>query len=98
MEKKSIILLIEDDTDLRSTYQEFLSESYEVETAADGEEGFAMALSSSFNLILLDLMMPKLDGIGFLERKGQTSSLAKIPVIVMSNAGEDEIVKKCFDL
>jgi CheY-like chemotaxis protein len=98
METKKKILLIEDDADMRNFYAEFLSEQYTVESACDGEEGFAKALSGQFDLILLDLMMPKLDGIGFLQRKKQTPKLLNVQVVVMTNLGQDEVLKKCFDL
>jgi CheY-like chemotaxis protein len=98
METKKKILLVEDDINLKNFYAEFLSEQYLVESAGDGEEGFTKALSGQFDLILLDLMMPKLDGVGFLQRKKQTPTLLDIPVVVMTNLGQDEILKKCFDL
>jgi two-component system, OmpR family, response regulator VanR len=98
MDAKKKILIVEDDVNIRNFYAEFLSDQYLVESAGDGEEGFAKALSGKFDLILLDLMMPKLDGVGFLQRKKQTPELLSIPVVVMTNLGQDEILKKCFDL
>jgi CheY-like chemotaxis protein len=98
MDTKRKLLLVEDDSDLRSFYESFLSEQYLVESAGDGESGFAKALSEKFDLILLDLMMPKLDGVGFLERKVQTASIKDIPVVIMTNIGQDDVLKKCFEL
>jgi two-component system, OmpR family, response regulator VanR len=98
METKKKILIVEDDANIRNFYVEFLAEQYLVESAGDGEEGFTKALSGQFDLILLDLMMPKLDGLGFLQRKKQTPTLLNIPVVVMTNLGQDEILRKCFEL
>lgn len=58
------ILLVEDEDGLRLTLEDRLrSEGYEVETAADGEEGFEKASNGSFDLVVLDLMLPKKSGI-----------------------------------
>jgi DNA-binding response OmpR family regulator len=98
METKRKLLLIEDDMDLRSIYAEFLSEQYSVKTAENGEDGLTKALAQKFDLILLDLMMPKLDGIGFLRKREKISALFNVPVIVMSNVGHEEILGKCLEL
>jgi two-component system, OmpR family, response regulator VanR len=98
MEAKKKILIVEDEENLRNFYAEFLSEEYLVDSAGDGEEGFTKALAGKFDLILLDLMMPKLDGLGFLQRKKETPALIDVPVVVMTNLGQDEILRKCFDL
>jgi CheY-like chemotaxis protein len=98
METKKKILLVEDDSDLRIFYADLLSEEYQVESAVDGEDGFTKALSQQFDLILLDLIMPRLDGLGFLKRKKDTESIAKVPVVVMTNMGQEDILKKCFAL
>ena len=58
------ILLVEDDQYLRDLYQEVLTEAgYAVDTAGDGEVGLAKLQTGSYGLVLLDMMMPKLDGI-----------------------------------
>jgi|WetSurMetagenome_2_1015567.scaffolds.fasta_scaffold04918_5 two-component system, response regulator, stage 0 sporulation protein A len=96
--KMKKILLIDDDPELRALYSEILSLDYSIDLACDGEEGFAKTISQKFDLILLDLMMPKLDGVGFLQRKNKTKDIVDIPVVVMSNLGQDGVLKKCFDL
>jgi CheY-like chemotaxis protein len=98
METKKKILLVEDDSDLRIFYAELLSEQYQVESAVDGEDGFAKVLAQKFDLILLDLIMPRLDGLGFLKRKKDTSAIAKVPVVIMTNIGQEDILKECFEL
>jgi CheY-like chemotaxis protein len=79
------ILVVEDEDVLRETYDMILStEPYLIETAANGEEALAKCLKTSFDLILLDLMMPILDGVGFLNKLNEHSeTLPKI--IILSN-------------
>lgn len=68
---------------------------YQVSTAVDGVDGLAKAHEGGFNLILLDLMMPNLDGIGFLKGIGQEApKKPNGPVIVLSNAGYDVVAKE----
>lgn len=94
------ILLVEDDEEVRKFYSDFLTSDFEVENVADGEEGLNVLLSSPdpFNLILLDIMMPKMDGIEFLKRKNNTPKISGIPVVVLTNLGQEEILHACFDL
>lgn len=57
------ILIIEDDKDIAAIERDYLAAfSYEVEIAADGTEGIRMGLENRFDLILLDLMLPGMDG------------------------------------
>lgn len=73
------VLLIEDEQGLRTTLRDRLSvEGYDVETAANGEDGYAMAVSNSFDIILLDIMLPGKSGLDVcrdLRRKGIHSSI-----------------------
>jgi CheY-like chemotaxis protein len=80
------LLIIEDDELILRMYQKiFGSEDYAVETAVDGEEGLAKAIATLPNLILLDIMMPKLNGLEMLKRLKSTPNIAKIPVVILSN-------------
>ena len=66
--KKQKILIIEDEAILQKALQEILlQENYEVVSALDGELGFKMAFSEAPDIILLDLIMPKMDGFEVLE-------------------------------
>jgi CheY-like chemotaxis protein len=80
------VLLIEDDESIRNTLKMALElEGYTVFEAENGEEGLAL-LPSKPDLILLDLMMPRMDGREFLERKKQLPEYAHIPSILLSAA------------
>lgn len=85
------ILIVEDEKDLRDFYTELLrGEGYEIITAANGQEGLELALAQNPRLILLDLMMPVMDGKTMLHTLRQNPAGKLIPVIVLTNAGDDE--------
>jgi len=86
------ILIIEDDPLMQRLYQKiFTFEKYEVETAADGEEGLDKARKTKPTLILLDIMMPKMNGLQVLEKLKADPDLKKIPVVMLTNlAGQKD--------
>ena len=94
------ILIVEDDQFLREFYQELLqSEGYLVDVAGDGEVGLQKAKQGGFSLILLDIMMPKKDGVSVLkELKASPPQNPNGPVVCLTNLGNDTIIKQCFDL
>lgn len=97
---KKRILLLEDNSEVREFYADFLSKNFEVETVGDGEEGLEKLRKASpqYDLILLDIMMPKMDGVSFLKTKNQDPKLSNVPVVVLSNLGQDDVLKACFGL
>ena len=86
------ILIVEDDPLMRRLYQKiFTFEKYEVEMAEDGEEGLDKARKSKPTLILLDIMMPKMNGLQVLEKLKADPDLKKIPVVMLTNlAGQKD--------
>jgi two-component system chemotaxis response regulator CheY len=81
------ILLVEDDRDIREILAEALEvEGFNVVVAANGLEALALirSLPSRPSAILLDLMMPVLDGYGFLDERRKDSTLASIPVAIIT--------------
>ncbi|MCL4366085.1 ATP-binding protein [Patescibacteria group bacterium] len=95
---KKKILLIEDEVEMRQFYSEFLSEKYDVDTAMDGADGLSKLRLKHYDLVLLDVMMPRMDGVGFMQGKQQNPEFAEIPVVLLTNLGEEETLSKCFDL
>lgn len=93
------ILLVEDDQFLRDMYNELLSdEGYAVTACADGEEGFSKAIEGGYSLVLLDIMLPKMDGLQILKTLKEKDMLSKNgPVVMLTNLGQDNIVKEGFD-
>ena len=93
------ILLIEDDKFFQKFYSTKLQENkVEVEVASDGEEGLMKMRSTSPNLVLLDLIMPRMDGFAVLAARSQDENLKKIPVIVFSTLGQEQDVKNAQQL
>ena len=80
------ILIVEDDALMSRMYQKaFTFEGYEIEMAQDGEEGLVKARSFKPTIILLDVMMPKLNGMQVLERLKADPETKGIPVIMLTN-------------
>lgn len=90
------ILVIDDDQFFAKTLGEALpKDKYELIQAEDGEVGLAKLRSEKPDLIILDLMMPKLDGTSFLKQMQESKDLPKVPVLVSSNLSS---VKKISDV
>lgn len=89
------VLLVDDDLYIRELYQEVLRDmGYEVTTATNGEEGLVQMQNGGFNLILLDVMMPKLDGLGVLTMIAQKPpKVANGPIILLTNLSSDPIIQ-----
>ncbi len=83
------ILVVDDDPDIRETLRLLLAlEGYEVDAAEDGLEGLArLRAGPRPSLILLDLMMPRLDGEGLVREMRRDPSLAEVPVVILSGHG-----------
>ncbi len=97
MEKK--ILIIEDDKFLRELMARKLSdEGYNVVEAVDGEDGVKKMKETNPDLVLLDLILPSIDGFEVLSRVKADSSIASIPIIILSNLGQKEEVEKGLNL
>lgn len=94
------ILVVEDDEFLRELYNELLKgEGYDVALAIDGEEGLNHISEGGFELILLDIMLPKMDGLEILRHiKAKPPKLANGPVVLLTNLGQDSIIKEGFAL
>lgn len=99
MDAKKRVLIVEDDQFLREFYQELLeSEGMIVDTAPDGEVAMAKVHEGAFDLILLDIMLPKKDGLQVLkETKANPPVKPNGPIVVLTNIGQDAIIKNCFE-
>jgi DNA-binding response OmpR family regulator len=91
----SKILIVEDDPLISRVYQRvFTFEGFDVEMAADGEEGLTKAKSAHPTIILLDIMMPKMNGLEVLAQLKADPVMAAIPVIMLTNlSGQDDTQK-----
>ena len=89
------ILLVEDDPFLLNMYAaKFEIEHFEVVIADDGEKGFAKAISDKPDIILLDIMLPRMDGFEVLQKLKATESVKDIPVILLSNLSQKDEIEK----
>lgn len=94
------ILVVDDDEYLRDFYFELLSnEGFDVIKAENGEMGFEIVQSHKPNLVLLDLMMPVMDGKTMLHKLREIPEFKTLPVIVLTNAGDADNMQqtKVFD-
>jgi signal transduction histidine kinase/DNA-binding response OmpR family regulator len=84
------ILLADDNADMRAYLRDLLSRAYAVEAVADGEQALEAARRKRPDLILSDIMMPRLDGLGLLQALRADQTLRDVPVILLSaRAGEE---------
>jgi len=98
-EKKAKLLLIEDDITLVKMYErKFTSDVYDVIISYDGIDGLAKATKEKPDLVLLDIMLPKLDGIALFKKMRSTPGTFNTPVILLTNFGQEDAVFECFKL
>ncbi len=96
---KKKVLIVEDDEFLRSlTAKRLEKENYEIITAVDGESALTIAADTKPDMILLDLLLPGLNGFQVLEKIKADDGLKSIPIIVFSNLGQKEDIEKAKNL
>ncbi len=96
---KGKILIVEDDASFRRVYQDMCKmEGYYVAVADDGEMGWQMVKSEKPDLVLLDLVMPKMHGFEVLKNIRGDSKTKDIPVLIMTALGEQEDIHKGLEL
>lgn len=96
METRKKILIVEDDNVLRNILSDHLSRNYEISQAEDGETGYSGILEFRPDLVILDLMLPKLSGLEMLERVRQNPDpdIAATKVVIFSNFSSSEYILK----
>ena len=93
------ILVIEDDKFLRELIsQKLLKEGYDILEAIDGEKGIESAKTEKPDLILLDLILPGIDGFEVLARIKSDPEASKIPIIILSNLGQKDDIEKGLNM
>lgn len=96
---KSQVLIVEDDTFLLSMYStKFDKEGFEVSVAEDGEKGLKKATSGKPDIILLDIMLPKMDGFEVLKQLKSQKETQNIPVLLLTNLSQQDDTRKGLDL
>jgi len=93
------VLIVEDEKILAELLAKKLKEEgYDTVLAQDGEEGFKKIKEEKPDLILLDIVMPKMGGFEVLEEMQKTSEIKNIPVIVISNSGQPVEISRALEL
>ena len=89
------ILIVEDDKFLRELIgQKLLKEGYDIVEAVDGEKGIKSIKDEKPDLVLLDLILPGMDGFEVLIKMKEDTAIAQIPVIILSNLGQKDDIEK----
>jgi DNA-binding response OmpR family regulator len=95
MSEKNKILIVEDDAFIRDIYQvKFVQEGFQVQLAENGLEALKKIEQESFDLILLDVIMPYMDGMETLKKIRENEEWKKIPVIMLTNISEKEKIEE----
>jgi DNA-binding response OmpR family regulator len=93
------ILVVDDDASNRDVLaRRLVHEGHQVRVAADGHEALAVLAAEPFDLVLLDVMMPGIDGIEVLRRLKADEALCHVPVLMISALGDTEHVVRCIEL
>ncbi|MBI2982482.1 MAG: response regulator [Deltaproteobacteria bacterium] len=97
--KKREVLLIDDSEETLQMVRQILeNHAFTCTTAITAVEGLAKARKSRPDLILLDLMLPQMSGLGFVRELKADPLLSKIPVIILSGIGDEEVAREVLDL
>jgi two-component system response regulator CpxR len=94
--KKFIVLIVEDENEVRELYRDLLTDNgFEVLLAANGREGLVLAREKAWDLMLLDIMLPEIDGLSVLQ---EIKDKHDKPVLIISNLNSDEVIARATDL
>ena len=91
-------MIVEDEAMLSDVMRdEFVNAGFEVVTAADGQEGLAKAQAERPDLMLVDVLMPKMDGITMLKNLRSNPEFAKIPATVLTNLNDSQTIQDALE-
>ncbi len=97
--KKKIVLLVEDDEFLRTLYTDLLKDSYTLDVAKDGEEAYQKIQNKDLDLVLLDIILPKMSGVEVVEKlKTEHPEVLKKNIVFLTNLDRNEMVQKVTKL
>ncbi len=93
------ILVIEDEEYIRDLYKRQLAlAGFTTDTASNGEEAAQVLTKNTYDLILLDIMMPGIDGLSLLEKIKKDEKTKDTKVVILTNLGQQDIIKEAFGL
>jgi two-component system sensor histidine kinase/response regulator len=98
MESKKKVLAIDDENDVLLIIRSALhAEGYEVVTANNGYDGLALAEDASPDLIILDIMMPEMDGFEVLEQLKENERTAHIPIVILTGVSSKDKIREALN-
>lgn len=93
------ILIVDDDALMCRMYEtKFKTDGYNVSIASDGEQGLSKVREEKPDIVLLDVMMPKMNGLEMLKKLKADKNIKDTPVILLSNVGESEDINKGLEM
>lgn len=93
------ILLIEDEDYIRELYKRQLDlEGFSTDACANGKDGLTALSQAHYDLILLDIMLPDINGLQILKQVKLNATTKDIPVVLLTNLGQDVVIKEGFEL
>lgn len=93
------VLFIEDDPTVAQMYKLKLElDGYQVTVASDGEQALELATSNPPDIVFLDIRLPKMDGLAVLEKLRDIENTKQVPVVILSNYSERELVERGLKL
>ena len=96
-EKKKILIVEDDPTLMRSLRDVFSMEGFDLLTAGDGEAAFESIVQNSPDLVLLDIILPKMDGMTLLKKLRADARFAQLPVIMLTNKDDIDTVGESLE-
>ena len=93
------ILLIEDEDFIRDLYKRQIDlAGYQTDAVGDGKEGLELLSQNVYDLVLLDIMLPGINGLQVLKAIKQDEKIKHLPVVLLTNLGQESVVKEGFAL
>lgn len=99
MDQPKKIILIEDDEFIRDIYQKELEKAgFPTDAFSRGQDGLQSLLKNHYDLLLLDIMLPDINGIEILKKIKQDSHFKDLKIVLLTNLGQDNIIKEAIAL
>ncbi len=98
-EEKKHVLIIEDDFYIQDLYKDFLElAGYSIQVCNNGEEGYKLAVATQPSVILLDIMLPKINGIEVIRLLKNNNDTKNIPIVLITNLGHQDIINAAITM
>jgi DNA-binding response OmpR family regulator len=98
MNNKKVLIIEDEEVTLKALFRELGEAGFEVFVARDGESGVEIAKDKNPDLILLDLLLPKIDGLFVLKNLKEDNDLTKIPVLILTNFNSMDKISEIMEI